>query len=215
MTAIEKYSIGPGDDGLANPISHKLRGFIPGAVAMSYPFWLDGFHLAVSASNIQISAVRILGAALCLVVALATPFVGLACALRMTNAFPSSFELRARRLAYVTVGVPPFFVLTGVGLGLLHIHLSDEFVWVAGWLMAGSYLMFGNGERPAARPISAAPSIAKWRVAHGAVGALVLGYVLFHLTNHILGLLGPGVHATVMKAGRLVYRSPVVEPVLI
>jgi len=46
-------------------------------------------------------------------------------------------------------------------------------------------------------------------------GALVLGYVLFHLTNHLLGLMGPDVHAAVMKMGRLVYRSTVIEPVLV
>jgi hypothetical protein len=43
----------------------------------------------------------------------------------------------------------------------------------------------------------------------------VVSFVLFHLTNHLLGLVRPDVHAAVMKVGRRVYRSPVVEPVLI
>ena len=219
MTAIEQSSIRPSDDGRAKPVAYKLRGLIPAAGAMSYPILLDGFHLAVSPSSGPISALRILGAALCLFAAMATPFVGLACAFRMTKAgpSPSSFALRARRLAYLTIGVPPLFVLTGVGLGLLHIHLSDELVWGAVWSAACVYVMFGGEAEPrlAARSVSAIPSVAQWRVAHGVAGAALLGYVLFHLTNHLLGLLGPDVHAAVMKMGRLVYRSPVVEPVLV
>lgn len=218
MTAFEQSSVRPGDDGLANPFVHKLRRLIPAAAAVAYPFLLDGFHFAVSPPSGPMSAFRILESAFCLFAAMATPFVGLACALRMAGAAaPSSFELRARRLAYLTIGVPPFFVLTGVGLGLLHIDLSDELVWVAGWSAAGIYLMFGSEEkpRPAARLELALPSTARLRVAHGVAGALILVYVLFHLTNHLLGLFGPDVHAAVMKTGRLVYRSPVVEPILV
>jgi hypothetical protein len=39
--------------------------------------------------------------------------------------------------------------------------------------------------------------------------------VLFHITNHLLGLVGPDTHAAVMKAGRVVYRSGVGEPLLV
>jgi hypothetical protein len=214
MTALEQSRIRPRDDRLANTAVDKLRKLIPAAGAISYPFWLDTFHFAVSPSGGPLSAARIFGAALCLFAATAMPLLGMAWAFWMTRASPSSFELRARRLAYITIGAPPLFVLTGVGLSLLHLHVSDELVWVVGWLTAGLYVLLGS-EREPARMVPVTGSIAKWRVVHGVAGAIILVYVLFHLTNHLLGLFGPDVHAAVMKTGRLVYRSSVIEPILV
>jgi hypothetical protein len=154
-------------------------------------------------------------AALLLLAATAAPLLGLACAYWMTKAAPSTFELRARRLAYISIAAPPLFVLTGVGLGLLHIPVSDELVWVAAWLAACLYVLLGNEQERPATSTAMAPSIARWRVTHGIAAAVILLYVAFHLTNHLLGLLGPEVHGAVMKLGRTVYRSSVVEPVLV
>jgi hypothetical protein len=217
MSAIEQSSIQPG---LANTAVDKLRKLIPAAAAISYPFWLDGLHLAVSPPGESLSIVRIVAAVLCLLAATAMPLLGMACAFWMTSAAmaaPSPFELRVRRLAYGAIAAPPLFVFTGVALGLLHIRVSDELVWVAGWLAACIFVMFGseNEPAPAAPSVSAASSIATWRVVHGVAAAVILIYVTFHLTNHLLGLLGPDVHAAVMKMGRQVYRSLVVEPVLV
>lgn len=214
MTALEQSSVQPGDVGLANTAVDKLRRLIPAAGAISYPFWLDAFHFAVSPAGGSLSAARIFGAALCLFAATAMPFLGMACAFWRTSAAPSSAELRARRLAYVAIGAPPLFVLTGVGLSLLQLHVSDELVWAFGWLAASIYVLLG-GEGKSALSAPVTGSIARWRVVHGVAASIILIYVLFHLTNHLLGLLGPDVHAAVMKMGRQVYRSPVVEPILV
>ena len=48
MTALEQIRVQSGDDGLAYPLVDKLRCLIPAAGAISYPFWLDAFHLAVA-----------------------------------------------------------------------------------------------------------------------------------------------------------------------
>jgi hypothetical protein len=53
------------------------------------------------------------------------------------------------------------------------------------------------------------------RVAHGISASLILLFVVFHLTNHLSGLIGPDVHAAIMKAGRTIYRSTPVELLLI
>ncbi|MHC6156550.1 hypothetical protein ACVSQB_32830 [Bradyrhizobium elkanii] len=200
---------------MANTTAEKLRSMIPAAGAIAYPFLLDAFHLAVSPAAGPVSFGRLVLAALCLLAATAAPLLGLACAYWMTKAEPSSFELRARRLAYLSIAAPPLFVLTGVGLGLLHIPVSDELVWVAGWAAAWLYVLLGSEQERPAGSAAIAPSIAKWRVTHGIAAAVILLYVAFHLTNHLLGLLGPDVHAAVMKMGRTVYRSSLVEPILV
>ena len=201
-----------GDGVLANTIVDKLRRLAPAVTAMSYPFLLNGFHRAVSVPSGSISIARTIGAVFFLFAAMAAPLVGLASAFRLTSACPSFFELRARRLAYISIGAPPLFVLTGVSLGLLHLHISDEVVWIVGWLAACVYVWLGSESVPgsaATRPLT------KWRVAHGVAAALLVSYVLFHLSNHLLGLVGPDLHASVMRAGRRVYRSSVVEPFLV
>ncbi|WP_245350298.1 hypothetical protein [Bradyrhizobium sp. UFLA03-84] len=215
MSAFDQGRVRPGDDGLANAAAEKLRSMTPVAGAMAYPFLLDAFHLAVSPTDGRMSFGRLALAALCLLAATVVPLLGLACAYWMTMAAPSSFELRARRLAYISVGAPPLFVLTGVGLGLLHIPVSDELVWVAAWLAAGLYVLLGGEPERPATSAAIAPSIAKWRVTHGIAAAIILFYVAFHLTNHLLGLFGPEVHGAVMKIGRTVYRSSVIEPILV
>jgi hypothetical protein len=72
-------------DSSANTILHKLRRPAPAAAAISYPFWLDGFHIAVSPASGPVSMIGIIGAALCLLAAMATPLFGLASAYRMTR----------------------------------------------------------------------------------------------------------------------------------
>jgi hypothetical protein len=60
------------------------------------------------------------------------------------------------------------------------------------------------------------PAVARWRVVHGITATVLCLYVLFHLANHVFGLIGgPDAHAAVMKVGRVVYRSGVGEPLLV
>jgi hypothetical protein len=59
------------------------------------------------------------------------------------------------------------------------------------------------------------PAVGRWRVLHGLTAAVLCFYVLFHLTNHLFGLIGPDAHASLMKIGRVAYRSGVGEPLLV
>jgi hypothetical protein len=76
----------------------------------------------------------------------------------------------------------------------------------------GLYAWSGRGALEVKQP---EPPSGSWRIAHGAAAVLIACFVLFHLTNHLFGLIGPEAHAAVMKAGRTVYRGAIIEPVLV
>jgi hypothetical protein len=182
----------------------KWIGLLPVAAALAYPFFLKGFHAAISSDGVAVAAIL-------LIAAFAMPLSGILFALRL-NGHPAGFDLRARRLAYASIAAPPLFVFVGVAPGLAGIHIPDITIWIALWLAVGLYVWLAPDMIVAPAP---ARPIAGWRVAHGVAAALIACFVLFHLTNHLFGLEGPAVHKAIMAAGRKLYRSPFVEPFLV
>ena len=178
--------------------------------ALIYPYLLKSFHWAVGGD--ALSPAQGLVGAISLVLAFSVPLVGVATLIRLGRvAHPTHFELHARHLALIAVAAPPMFVFFGVGLGLLGSPVRDTTLWVAFWTVAFVCgVMADDRLTPSRRE-----QVARWRVTHGAVAAVLSIYVIFHLGNHLTGLLGPAAHARVMEAGRIVYRSGAVEPVLV
>jgi len=176
----------------------------PAAAALCYPFLLRAFHPIVGSQAATPSPLAIVGAILVLAVAFIVPFLGLALACRLTA------TVGARRLAYASVAAPTLYVFLGVVQALVHSPISDEIIWCVNWLAIAIWSQ-------SARNLVAAsvPAVGRWRVAHGLTAAILCLYVLFHLTNHLFGLVGPDAHATVMKIGRVVYRSGIGEPLLV
>jgi hypothetical protein len=177
---------------------------VPAAAAICYPFLLNAFHAVVGTQAVTASPLAIVGATLILAVAFAVPFLGLALACR-----PES-NSDARRLAYASVASPTLYVFLGVVQALVRSPIPDEIVWCVIWLALTIWSRLARD--PVAEP---APAVGRWRVVHGITAAILCLYVLFHITNHLLGLVGPDAHAAVMKIGRVVYRSGVGQPLLV
>jgi hypothetical protein len=180
----------------------------PAAAALCYPFLLRAFHAIVGSQAATPSPLAIVGAIVILAVAFVVPFLGLALACRPTA------TVGARRLAYASVAAPTLYVFLGVVQALIHSPVSDEIVWCVIWLAIAIAIAIWS---QFARNLVAAPvpAVGRWRVVHGLTAAILCLYVLFHLTNHLFGLVGPDAHATVMKIGRVVYRSGIGEPLLV
>lgn len=205
MTSTDVQSSSPAGRLLAQ----KLIAVTPALAALAYPFLLMGFHAALAIS----SPVGGLFASACLIGAFAAPALGLAFALRSSGlAHPSRFQLRARHLAYLSVAAPPLFVFIAFLRSILGRPMSEIWMWTILWTGAALWVL---AERSPLEPRFAPPPSAKLRVVHGAVAALLVVYIFFHLANHLFGLIGPEAHAAVMKLGRGVYRSRVVEPLLV
>ena len=195
------------------PVARNVVVLAPAAAALSYPYLLKGFHFSVSPADTPLSGAAMLAAAIFLLGAIAVPAFALAFASRLSRVVtPSRFELRARRLAYLSICAPPLFVFVGVTIGLLGLPMKDESIWAVGWLVACAYTWMGSTKERATSPPN--PPI-KLRVGHGISAAVITVFILFHLTNHLLGWLGPDAHAAVMEIGRSVYRAPIFETILI
>ncbi len=185
--------------------------FVPAAPALLYPFLLHAFSEAAGAAGTHPNAALAVIGWLCLLMAGATPLIGLGWAYRLRGASDAASDrarVRARTLAFLTMIAPPLFVFIGVTRGLIGHPLSDETIWLVCW---GAAILFIGFRSPA--PAQAPPS---WlRVAHGVLASLIVLFVAFHLSNHLSGLVGPELHAAIMKAGRTVYRFPLVEVLLV
>jgi hypothetical protein len=183
---------------------HDYLTLIPAAAAICYPFLLDAFHAIIGTQAASLPPLAIASAAVILGVAFFVPFLGIAMACRPTS------DPGSRRLAYASVVAPTLYVFLGVVQAMIKSPVPDEVVWCAIWLAIAIW------SQSARDPVAGAmPAVGRWRVAHGVTAAVLSLYVVFHLTNHLFGLIGPDAHAAVMKIGRVVYRSAVGEPLLV
>src|SRR3954466_11595008 len=177
---------------------------VPAAAAICYPFLLNAFHAFVGTQAVSPPPLAIASATFILVAAFIVPFLGIVLTYRPTSS-PGS-----RRLAYASVVSPTLYVFLGVVQVLIKSPVPDEVVWCVIWIAIAIW------SRSARAPVAAAvPAVGGWRVVHGVTAAVLSLYVVFHLINHLFGLLGPDAHAAVMKIGRMVYRSAVGEPLLV
>lgn len=110
-----------------------------------------------------------------------------------------------RGVLIVAAATPPVYVVVlqlsyAIGFPILPL-------WCGAWLLAAAI--------PAR---SSTPRVAPgWlRVAHGVAAAiLLLAFIIAHLANHLVALLGVDAHRDAMHALRTWYRAPLVEPVVL
>jgi hypothetical protein len=139
---------------------------------------------------------------------------GIAWAVSITDGVPgpSASETRARRLALATVATPALYTMLGVMQALAGSRVPDEAAWAVLWSAAILLLMLVPVRRAAVVPVVPSGGL---RVAHGVSALILVVYVGFHLTNHLLAWEGEAAHAAFMTAGRRVYRSSIGEPILV
>jgi hypothetical protein len=184
---------------------------IPALMAVGYPWYLTMFYQFRLSEHIA-EALLSLG----LVFAVpSSAFVSLY-ALGRTPSMRSE-GIVLRRVAYLAFVSPSLFVIVGVFLYLMNIEGRDVQVWVGFWLAilcAASLVLLGRRG-----PIAPAPPpvhMKAVRVMHGIAALVVLlVFLVAHLVNHTFGVLGADAHREVMLVLRSVYRSPLVEPVLL
>jgi hypothetical protein len=197
-------------------IGDRLGMAIAPAAALLYPLTLKSFNDAVTSFLAGSgSYLPILGAIISLLLSFAVPAAAVVMALRLgAIEHPTLAQLRARRVALLAVAAPTILVFLGVLVFMAGNPVPDVAIWTIFWIAALLFVLLGDNERLAPSDVKpVAPAI---RVTHGfsalAIIAIFLG---LHLTNHLMGLIGPETHAQFMQAVRAIYRAKLVEPVLV
>ena len=117
----------------------------------------------------------------------------------------------ATRVAYLGAGAPALYTFLGGWLDSQKWPpLRANGVWVVLWC---GLVLLTMVERPGAMEVASIRP-AKLAFAHGISAAVITTFAVFHLANHLAGVLGGEAHITVMQHLRLVYRQPVIEAVL-
>jgi hypothetical protein len=123
-------------------------------------------------------------------------------------------SVRARRLAHLAFASPSLLVGLGNVAGVLNARMAIPYVWLAFWTLTLAAALFTPDRTRSATLGHVAHR--RLAVAHGisACGILLL-FLLPHLGNHLVGLWSGAAHIAVMKLARQLYRSEIVEPLLL
>ena len=203
---------------ILNPLTGDTDGIArlaPPLAALLYPFALKGFNASVTRIAEGASTLSWLSAALWLALAFAVPLIAMLAAMFLSaSGRPTAAQLRAKRVALLAVAAPTLFTFLGVILSMLHDPVPDIWFWVAGWTVMLALLLRSADDASAG--VAPRPVPAPLRVAHGVSAlALVSIFLAFHIANHLMFPAGKGVFETVMKAFRHVYRTDILQPLVV
>ena len=197
-------------------IKTRLPVVAPPLAALIYPFALKGFNASVTriAEN-GADAFSWVSAAAYLGLAFAMPLVAVLAAMSLSGiAVPTVAQLRAKRVALLAVAAPTLFTFVGVILYMLHDPVPDTGLWVGCWVIALAVLLRSDRVEPASIVARAVP--VPLRVAHGVSAlALVAIFLALHIANHLMFPAGPGSYEAVMKLFRHIYRTEILQPLLV
>jgi succinate dehydrogenase/fumarate reductase cytochrome b subunit len=177
------------------------------AAAAAYPYLITAYGEAVArldqAGGAAFVATGLMAAAFCV------PLLALATLIREGERAP--LFSRADRLAlHLAAAAPPLFVLSVLVFGSFGWSAHPSLAWAGLWLglLATSAWVKGRDE--------AAPPGARLRIVHGGLALTVLlGFLLYHVVNHLLALWSPDLHRVLLDFGRQWYRSAWLEPILL
>jgi len=191
------------DTAANRPAGSALAWIAPSAISvLIYPFLLSEFHLAVKILAPQDYVL----AALSLLLAFGVAAVCMLCATRLA----ALGSVNGLRFACLGVAAPTIYVFMGVLTYMAGSRVPDQLVWIGLWILL-AYLVL----KPERTKVDAQARPNRLRYVHGITAAILAVYVLFHLANHLFGLLGPEWHRRVMEIGRTVYRAHAIEPLLV
>lgn len=182
-----------------------LWGLLSAFAAITYPYALKYSYLSVQPHDAPHLAVHAFSC-LALLWAVLVPVVGL----YFARSLPGHTQMR--RVAYATVVVPALYVLLGELQRLFGSPVSDELVWWTLWVVLGA-MAVSSSQDPL--PPIVERTTQRWRAVHAVTAALITLFVIFHLLHQFTSLFGQQTYEAVHQMVAAVYRTPVIEAILV
>ena len=132
---------------------------------------------------------------------------------RPTHTYPKAI----RRILHFAFATPPFYtisVLVTYKSGVGHWH---PYLWYGITTIVTLLFFYFSTKGPINQGEARVQPLNRWwRLGHGIAALLIImAFVLFHLSNHLLALISVEWHTTVMEFFRRWYRADFVEPFLL
>ncbi|MBR0717960.1 hypothetical protein [Bradyrhizobium liaoningense] len=117
-----------------------------------------------------------------------------------------------RWITLLAFAAPALFTVERVIAAGFRWTFDDRLVWIVVWVALTAIAAAGRERKARLQPAWTG----RLRFAHGVSAAVILAlFLIAHLGNHFIGLLGTDLHIQVMEMLRVWYRSGIVEPVIV
>ena len=207
--------LGEGAQAISRP---RLFLVIAAGCAIAYPWLLWLFSAAASLLHVSTpltSGAIAIGVAMALAAAWSVMLVCFRLELALGksgNASPD--RRRAQTIIHLAFAAPSMLVGFGNIAGVLHARTAVPVVWPIFWLLiAGASLIMPKKSTPTPMSPKAQRRLS---IAHGiSACAIIVLFIAPHIGNHLAGFWNGATHIMTMTAVRQVYRSEIVEPVLL
>jgi hypothetical protein len=190
-------------------LSARAASVLPPLAAMTYPLYVWCFFTSLTAMRAAEGSSKIVllfatAASLCLT---AIPTL-VSFLLLVRPAAPSDPFFGRRWIAFLAFASPALFTFERVVFAGLRSTMDDRLIWVPIWAVLAIFAATQSRPRPAQRPAHTR----NLRFAHGvSAAAILLLFLIAHLGNHFIGLLGAQAHIDAMEFLRGWYRTGIVE----
>lgn len=179
--------------------------FLPIITAACYPYFLVLFSDAIANSK-DIAAI------LSMLVMFAIPVLALWSLSKVKNSNTANPAAR-RTLLYFIVATPPLYIVSLNVIGFLGLGVWHSWIWVISFIALGLFLTRRTAEASKHKK-SVIPYNRIQKIHRYSAFALIFGFILLHLSNHLFALQSNEMHEEYRLLFNSWYQADLVEPVL-
>ncbi|TAK48467.1 MAG: hypothetical protein EPO23_07495 [Xanthobacteraceae bacterium] len=194
-------------------ISARIASVLPPLMALCYPWSVWCFYNSISIMREVDSREKIVPLIAATISIILTAVPSLISYLMLLRPVERHDQFAGMRwITYLAFAAPALFTLERVVFAGFRSSIDDRYLWVLIWALLVAAAAIGRQPQTKRQPAWTR----KLQFAHGTSAAIILiVFLVVHLGNNFIGLLGAPVHIDLMESLRIWYRAGVVEVTLV